>query len=496
MPQLWILAILSGFLIKIPFFSAPLIGHFGSYQIVNAMMARAMTEGGWEAWLAPQTQILMHGKPALHLIYYPFGSFAAALLERLIPVVSLDFWGRVQAALWMAGSGVLLRKITRKFFSEQESFLAVLFFTFSPMALIYGVALQNEAAALFFLLSAFALALRPGLFPALGAGIFFSLVLLARLHFILLIPVMLVPLVLQQTGRWKRLFLFGAGVLLPAGLWFGCTALIQTAHPESVMTSLFMQAGEGRVMSRSLLFSKDFLQRFLQIIFTLWLTPVLVPFALTGAFRKVRPPVLLAAAACVCPLFTALLLPQKVYDHPFYLIAAIPGAAVLAAAGLSDFLALRRKSWGLLILGVFFLASFRYYIPPVSASFSAGARHLAAVGEAVQLRTQPEDRVIAQSGTSPELLYYTRRSGWPFDLGMAPENMTAQARHQRMKAEGYGDPQAWLEHLRSEGASKFVVSDRAALEKRADFAAYMNAHYAFEDSEEIDFRIYHLKEKL
>ncbi len=494
MPQLWIFAILSGFLVKIPFLSAPLIGHFGSYQIVNAMMARAMTEGGWQAWLAPQTQILMHGKPALHLIYYPFGSFAAALLERLIPAVSLEFWGRLQASLWMAGSGVLLHKIARKFFSEQQSFLSVLFFTFSPMTLIYGVALQNEAAALFFLLAGFGLVLRSGLFASFGAGLCFSLALLARLHFFFLIPVMLLPLAATH-DRWKKFFLFILGVLLPAGTWFGYTALIQNAYPDSVMTSLFMQAGEGRVMSRNLLFSKDFSQRLLKIVFTLWLTPVLFPFAVTGAFRKINGPILLALAACVFPLLTALLLPQKVYDHPFYLIAAVPGAAVLAAAGLSDFLAPRRKSWGILILGVFFLACFRYYIPPVIASFSTEARHLVAVGQAVQQKTQPEDRVIAQSGTSPELLYYTRRSGWPFDLAMAPENMTEQARHQRMKSAGYGDPQAWLEHLRTEGASKFVVSDRKALAKKADFEAYLNQHYAFEDSEGINFRIYHLKEK-
>jgi len=488
---LWIIA--AGFLLKAPVFGAPLIGHFGSYQIVNAMMARAMDFKDLESWLAPRTSMLMDGHPALHLIYYPFGSLAAAVLN-ILPG-SLDFWGRFQAAAFMALSSLLFWRLIKPYLSDRESIFSITLFVFSPLCLIYGIALQNEAAALFFQLAAFSLILKPGLTAAFFGGILFSLSLLARLHFVFLLPVFLLPLFCFFKD-FRRPLLFVSGVILPAGLWFAYTWVLQQSRGDEIMTSLFMQAGEGRILSLDVLFSAEFLQRFLKGV-CLWVTPIMIPIALGGAWvGRFRNPVRLALLSVFCSASTAVLLPQKVMDHSFYLMAGVPGMCVLAGAGLELLLSRKGRVWAAAILGVFFLMTIRYYKGPAAESFSSHARHLQSVGWTVESLTQEGDLIAAQSGTSPELLYYTGRRGWPFNMEMAPGDLTLQNRHQVLKSQGYGYPERWLEHLIRQGADYLVISDLPGLSKLTGFETYLSSRYKFSEYPENKFRIYDLKESL
>jgi len=142
------------FLIKIPVLTAPLTGHFGSYQAMNAMMSEMIRLDSIRTILIPRVFLLMDGKPALHLLYYPFASFFVAVAKFFFGG-GTDFLGRFQAAFFVALAGAFLYPVARSFLERRAALLAVLIFSFSPMTLVSGVSFQNEAIAIFFLMASF-----------------------------------------------------------------------------------------------------------------------------------------------------------------------------------------------------------------------------------------------------------------------------------------------------------------------------------------------------
>ncbi len=472
-PRLILTFILLGaFLLKVPVLNKPLFGHFGSYQVVNGMMAEMMLRGPFSAFFVPTTMMLREGAPSLHLLYYPFGSALAAGAKTFLGG-SLDFWGRLQAALSMMGAGWVFFQIVKKDFSAEISLWACVIFSFSPMALISGMSFQNEAIAVLFLVTAFWLVSFPSGLAKFASGLVFSLALVARIHFVVLFPVFLLAL-MRERVRWKNLWLWVPASLLPVSAWYGFMYYLEKTNVHSA-SGFFGQLGEGRILVESLLASPEFYRRIGTILTGPWVTPLILPFVLWGLFRWTRENRIFILWL-LCSLTTIVLLPQKAADHPFYLISGVPAAAVLAAVSAREFLSRFGKGVSVVFLGAFSLLVLRYYVPPAffvppaEAAIPEMSRELGAL-------TQKEDLVVAPSGA---FLYYAHRFGWPFNLEMeeSPVRDSRQARHLRLVEKGYGDPVAWLETLRGEGADYLVVSEPERLRQKKAFFDYVSRHYA------------------
>src|SRR3989338_10434348 len=95
--------IAGGLLFKLWVVNKPLLGHFSSYQTVLAMIARNFIGHHFSNLLLPESSLLINGKHALHMIYYPFPSLLAALGAKFIGG-GIDLWGRLQAVLFTAAS--------------------------------------------------------------------------------------------------------------------------------------------------------------------------------------------------------------------------------------------------------------------------------------------------------------------------------------------------------------------------------------------------------
>ena len=461
------------FAIKIPALPLPLTGYFGSYQVANAMMAEMMS---WNptSILIPRTFIVMDGHPSLHLLHYPFGSLAAFVLRSILGG-DLGFWGHFQAAVAMFLAGGVLYLIVKKIFDTYTALLSSLIFSFSPMVLLMGTSFQNEALAVLFLLLAFFLLMqgKPGL--NLAAGIVFSLALVARPHFLVCLPAFLLYQFLKKDSI-RHIFLFIVGCVIPVSLWFGFVYYLDQTH-AGVKTSLYSQLGEGRILVHPLLGSPKFYQRLAEILLGPWLTPLMFPLLVGGFFSwdSKRLPFIVWVLGS---LGTIILLPQKVHDHPFYLIQGIPAASVLIALSfrwMEPYLGRIAKT---VFWAGFFLLVFRFYVPPAISS-RAGGWSIQKVGEEIQKLTKPEDKIIASYGTSAELLYYCHRLGWSFDVAMAEHPFRdRQERHVRKMELGYGDPIKWLEYLRSQGAKYLIIAEPALFQRQTAFADYVTSHYS------------------
>lgn len=412
----------------------------------------------------------------MKLLYYPFGSLIAAGLRAWFGG-NLDFWGHFQAAGFILLASILVYLIAKRIFEEKIGLISSFLFSFSPMVLLTGVTWLNEAIALFFLLLSFLLLDAKSSWAIFISGLIFSCALVARLHFVLCIPAFWLYLMLfREKERAKGLLLFSIGASVLVTAWFGFVWYLGQKD-EGVLTSLFSQMGEGRILIHPLIHTKGFYERIWNILAEQWLTPLALPFLVLGLVPwNRRSAIFLVWLGC--SLTTIVLLPQKVHDHPFYLIAGVPAAAVLAAVAASNMLASVSRAARAFLLAAFLIASLRYYIPAGILSRADGYR-IQHIGRKVQELTREEDRIIASFGSSGELLYYSKRLGWPFYLKMSENTLAdTQERHLKKRALGYGDPIAWLEYLRGQGAAYLVIADPRELAQVRGFAGYLKTNYS------------------
>ncbi len=488
-PILLFVILVTGFLIKLPALPLPLSGYFGSYQVINAMMAEMMGRSLPYSVFIPRSFILIDGASSLHLLYYPFGSLAAFLLKSIFHG-SLDFWGHFQAALSILLAAWLLYLLVKNLFDSATAVFACLVFSFSPMVLTMGVSFQNEAIAVLFLVLSFYLLVKENAGLTFLSGLIFSCALVARIHFLTCLPAYLLFLILNKSSA-KSFFLFLAGLAIPVCAWYGFVFYL-TQTQTGIMTSFFGQMGEGRVLAGSLWKSKDFYERILEIIFGEWVTPLMIPFLILGLFAwdsKRLPFTVWTLGA----LATMIVLPQKVNDHPFYLIHGVPAASVLIGLSLSRLWPYFNRFAKGVLLAVFVLASLRYYVPAGILSRSEGARIVNIATEVKRLTTE-EDRIIASYGSSNELLYYTKRLGWPFNVEMEGElKVDHQKRFLKQVELGYGDPVKWLEYLRTQDASYLVLASTEELDKNEAFSNHVRQNYSLVPTGHDSFLIFDLK---
>ncbi len=469
------LILLTGFLVKLPALGHPLTGHFGSYQVINGMMAEMMNWHSLPSLIIPKTLIIMNGKPGLHLLYYPFASLTASGLNSLVGG-TIDFWGRSQAAFFMLLSSILIYFISAKSFNRRVALLSTFLFTFTPMVLISGISFQNEAFGLFFLLVSYWLLItNPNIFQICLSGFLFSLTLVARIHFVVCFPALLIVL-LQQKISVKRIFLFVLLTSLPLGTW-----LVFTYHlnqiSNNVITSFFEQVGEGRVLFLPIFKQPKFYRQVIEILTGEWLTPLLLPLLLFSLFslnRKKLP--FLVWILGVLGMFV--LIPQKVINHSFYLICGVPAACILVAEFMDQIWPFLNRYSLIAFFSLFFILSLRFYIPSMMSPESTVFKKIPELGNKIQKIVGRDDWIIASLGTSPELLYYSKHYGWPFGIEMnLTPNEEMPLRHKQAMEAGYGKPIDWLEHLRQEGAKYFVVGEPEAFHARPEFSDYVRKHY-------------------
>ncbi len=175
--------------------SRPYSGHFSSYQANgNASIARNMLKENFSECHLPKTDILIGGKKSLHLNAYPMPALLAALGVRLWGG-SLEFWGRFQAVLFNLMTIILVGLIAAHWFNSFTGWTALLIYAFSPFSILYGQGFFSEPGAVFFtLLSIFLIKKNEkenSLLRISLAGFCFSVGILARIHFVLLLPAFL-----------------------------------------------------------------------------------------------------------------------------------------------------------------------------------------------------------------------------------------------------------------------------------------------------------------
>ncbi len=535
----WILAtiIFLSAAVKSILITAPYLGHFASYQVVLAMMADSFRENHFSNLLYPALFSMKAGKPALELIYYPWASLAAAA-GQAVAGGSLEFWGRFQAIFFSSISVIPFFVIAKKFQGQGKALISSVLFVFAPMMLIYGRMFMNESFCLFLVLVSSALLMPDHVlsFPRRRESILnssknetitldprfrgddnvnsnasisfklswsriilsaflFAVAVVGRNNMGVVLPVMLGLIVWNRGIRASILpvIVYGLISVSLTLLWLYHSYAVSESFPN-VHSNVMVQMMSGKTFPNPLFLNLEYYKTVLDTIVNRMINPLGFALMLIGFFVPWKKENILPLFWIAAVFTLILLLPQKVYDHGFYLIPAVPAMALGAGSGVYSvyqFLSDRMQKGGriivlLILFLIWLLLTIRYFVP---AAFwtSPNERNIPEVGRWVQQHTGKNDLVIASFETSPMLLYYSGRKGWGFLMKedgrhiskyWEIEPMSHMSEEEMAKRnEDYLSPITWLERLKGEGAQYFVASSKKEFLASPSFSDYMLKNY-------------------
>ena len=486
----------------------PYSGNFASYQAtVMAAISRNMVRENFSGLLRPKTDVLlMENGRSLHMNQYPFPALLAAAGVKCFGG-TFEFWGRFQAIVCNLLSVILLGLFAGRLFDGRTGWIAGCLYALSPFTLIYGQSFISEPFSLLFLLLAF-LFLTPrgekplGLSSVLFAGLFFSIAVAGRIHFAVFYP-LCGFFILRSRGIKPFLgiviFTF-FGFALPAA-WYGYTYFV-SMHEANVHTNAFVQFGLQSTRTVPFLI---YLKRLAVIFAGVLLTPLLFPFFIYGWFAAPKGESYLKIAFGFFLGAAVLAVPWKIMAHDFYLYGAFPFIVILTACGVNALFStmpfLKRPLVLFLLILVVAAISLRLSFNPIFKGLPEEVRAVK-IGEVVQKKTNPEDRIIVASEHPAILLYYANRPVWNMDLtrvGMPLADYQKNARFLHFDSsevarleEAMKDPVSWLEYYRAKGAAYIVIPSRLELESREGLLRRLREHDTLISEGNDDFYLFKL----
>ena len=490
--------------------SRPYSGHFSSYQANgNASIARNMLKENFSECHLPKTDILIGGKKSLHLNAYPMPALLAALGVRLWGG-SLEFWGRFQAVLFNLMTIILVGLIAAHWFNSFTGWTAFLIYAFSPFSILYGQGFFSEPCAVFFtLLSIFLITKNDkenSLLRISLAGFCFSVGILARIHFVLLLPAFLLHVGWNKESRGLKLILFTVLTVVIPLTWFSYT-LWASVNASNVHTNLFAQLATRVLQDKPLLLSLSYYLKIFDIVSGHMLTPLVFPLFILGVYlaKEAGKSFWVALSYLLSGFLIAILSPQKVMEQDFYLALGLPFLSIFGAVGSAaiwqTFGLKRNVKFTFFILFFYFLVSSRYFLNPIFK----GSENINTILEAaavVQRETDPNDFLIVAGNDTNLLGYYIDRPYWPLNFNLIDKPLLLY--HKMFRYMGNSpaevdelekarkDVLSWFELLRKKGARYLVSTPKKELEANPTLLDYLNQS-AERISKEGDFFLFRLK---
>lgn len=515
-PPAWFLGGILVFLVlsvQLPGINRPLGGHFASYQSsVMASISRNMLRENFRDILVPKIDLLIGGERAWHLNQYPFPSLAAAVDVRLFGG-TLEFWGRFQAILCNLLSILLCGLIARRLLDRISGWIAAYLFGLSPFSLIYGQTFMSESMALTGLLLAVYLylkALRQDQGWCYGnlalSALSLSFAITGRIHLIVLGPLFAVD-ILRRPHRWRAAVLFGTIALLMPTLWYGFTYFV-SVHSAHVMTNIFIQKAERPVEAILYYLSPGFLIRLADTLGQRVMTPLIWPFFMAGLWtlRKQRLQWLFFVSGIWLNLLLIVLLPQKIIDHEFYLIALPPFLAWVAAVGVLTgvyrFSVVKRKVVLPLFMGLYFLLSLRYAYGPVFKN-QKDISQIQYAAAFVHSATRAEDKLIVFGRGNAVSVYYADRPCWSIEIDELGGELAYYLKNPKFSGVDMQEVAreenamksfvSWVEYFRSQGARYFLATKRNEFQNSPELLVYLNSTAECVSPADAGFYLFKLK---
>jgi hypothetical protein len=466
----------------------PLLGNFSGRSIPYADVARNWAEG-YASWTLPTSNILVKGKPTLMMLDFPLISYLAAFLNRA-SAIPVDICGRVISIVAAITAMYLLIGIVRRLLSVEVALWTGFFFALSPLTIIYGQSFQADMLAVCLSLGSIAVFQRRfaqggGWLAMVVCGVLFGLAMATRPS-ALCTGTMLLALAWSSKGKRvlldPRIYVVGLVAVLIPYAWYSYAVWV-TRQYDNVIWSVLYQAD-----SKFLHLNAPFVNFFQTMAVTtgaMILNPLGLLLLLAGfvGLRRDVAPVALWLGVAVAMLLS---MPQKIYDHNYYLLVLVPMASLFAARGV-----LRAKGWkcfsSKIAKGIFFFITFVLSMgvawgPAFVTPRSEGTT--VALAEEIKNRTMPGDSIIFATRSS-SVMYYAKRKGWHMQLDRPhlPPILVENARLHDTPAvmaslrESFQTPMGIVEYYHAQGACYLAITQTKELEGDAELRAWLEENH-------------------
>ncbi len=455
----------------------PLVGNFYARAIEDAMIAKNYIHNSFNIF-EPSINIVVDGKPGLLLSNFHFYSYLVAIVSKLFSM-DIDFAGRLTSVIFSLLCGLYLYKLTSYLIDRKTAIVALFFYLFSPLSIVYGQSFQAETLGLFMFLVSIYYFIR---FMDSRSFYFFLIALISgALVFLVKIPWLPFGLLyfwiyfLRCKEKGKSLLervdaalLIGL-MVLPVIAWL-LYAYAMHMSP-GVYKTIFSEVSSGTVILKESYFSDpEFYKMVFDYIVTLVLNPIGFVLFLIGIF-VIREKSLRAFLTgwLVLILLYCILIPKKIFEQNYYLFPLIPVMVIYAACAVNmltehifNTVKLHYNKIYIIFFSLgFILASLRYSFAP-SFITPDEFKYAVSAGKEISRNTDKDDLIIASSMGKSYLLYYADRYGW--NLGVSEDGSNISKVEQ-------------LESLRNKNAAYFAVDYPTLNFKKSSFKQYMYRYY-------------------
>jgi len=416
------LILLGGLLVRLYKIGSPIADWHSWRQADTASVSRTYVEKGINL-LYPQYQDVssiqtgIQNPNGYRFVEFPVYNAAHAALVKLMPVFSLEVWGRLLSIFCSLASLVVIFLLGRRFISPLGGLLAAFFFAFIPYNIYFSRTILPEPTATMFGLLAilfFVGFIDSGKNSKLYlSGLFFSLALLVK-PFTVFYAFPMVYLALQKYSLKDlvknsklaiSILIFADIVLVPLLAWRAW----MSNYPVGIPFFSWAFNGDG-IRFRPAFWRWLFAERLGRLILGIW---GVLPFSL-GVLKVVKKNLfiqffLLGMLAYVSVIATANV------RHDYYQIFIIPAVSLALASGATYLIKTKEFSrlLSITVLGASILLMLGMGAYQVKEYYKINHPEIIEAGKAVDEIAPKDALVVAPYNGDTAFLYQTGRWGWP-----------------------------------------------------------------------------------
>lgn len=474
-----ILIILMAIAIRSILIWQPILEVTATRQVMTASVARNLFYHGYNIFY-PQLDFNGAG-PSLYAVEFPIYQLFVAILYSITNNVN-EIYGRLLNISFFTISLFPLYQLVKKYANQNTARWSILFFSFSPLSILYSRAFIPETLMICLFLYSLWLFDRwlddTKFYIYAGLLVTTTIAVIVRPYaLIILFPMVYLAWCKYKMKVFSRLTLLilPLVVILPSYLWY--YSMWSMSRGMIGVPDLWTP----HIWDLSMLLKPIYYKNMWNSISGPTLTPLCLPFVILGLlFKEQNMRAYFFHAWFLSVLFFFIVVAEPNAFHDYYQFSLIPVASVFFGKAIDKLQTLSRGSfWELPIVKICILIMtivvILFYIRPIYGS-TLSHFNIVKAGEAVRELTSRGDLIIANQGTGPAFLYYCDRKGWSF--------MIQRSKLIQMYIDQNAplnnlilDPIVILESYRKEGAAYFAAADVDEFNGEPVFAAYMRSQY-------------------
>ncbi|MGH7245393.1 MAG: ArnT family glycosyltransferase [Candidatus Levyibacteriota bacterium] len=405
----------------------------------------------WHSWRQADTSavsrnFILHGFDLLHPTYddisnvqtgfdnpkgyrfveFPIYNFFQAGLYKIIGVLTLEEWGRLVSIITSVFGSLFLYLLVKKKTNTLTAFFVLIFYAFIPYNIYYSRTIlpdtsmmaaflgglyfldlwldayrKKEYPNIFYLLSLIiALLLTAMSFLLKGYTLFYGLTFLALVFSVFKFSIL---------KKWE-LWIFMIFSILPFVLWR--KYILQ--FPEGVPANAWLFNGNG-IRFRPSFFRWIFYERITKLIAG-YVGSLFVVFGIAQIFKE-KKNILFFLSFPVSALIYLSVIATGNVQHDYYQIVIMPAVAIVMGFGAVWVVGFLKKymkqKFAFCVISILILLSFFFAWQQVKDYFNINNRSIVIAGQAVDMLTPKNAKIVAPYNGDTSFLYQTKRKGWP-----------------------------------------------------------------------------------